>query len=129
MGYTSLPSLTESDFRNCLDDAARGRIQAAHWQGSIIRQRVLAELEEEYRSKSNVPISFDDYVSSGDAAIRLSQARMEHARLVLHASAKEYRAAGKSGSEINQIMQEELKRTAKSLELTVRQRDLLSLEL
>ncbi|MGI9069911.1 MAG: hypothetical protein ACR2JB_00940 [Bryobacteraceae bacterium] len=124
-----LPRLTHNDPKNCLDEAARWRIQAAHWEGATLRQRVFAELELEYRSKKNPEFSFSEYVRYGDGAVRMSQASMEHARLVLRASVKEYKAAGKSRGELHRIIEGELEGAVNSLGLSIAQRDLLSMEL
>ena len=124
-----LPGLPSNDPKNCLSEAARRRVEDAHLESQLIRTKALAIIETRYRSGPTHELSFGDYFKTGQAAIEWDEAKVESARIVLSTLVREYVAAGKSGRELGQIMGEELEGACYSLELSIPQRDLLSLEI
>lgn len=129
MADISLPGLTPDNPRNHLSDSARRRISDAYLEGEKIRWRALAGVEARYRSESDPEDAFFEYCEKGHAALEINQANLESARLILSALLREYRAAGKSGWEIRQIMDDELDGLASSAELTAIERRMVGLEL
>src|ERR1035437_2458088 len=129
MAESRLPGLLPNDPQNCLSEAARWRIYDARLKGEKIRTRTLATLEMRYRSEGKPVKPLSKYLSVGQAAVEFEQATLEAARVILSAFLNEYRAAGKSGTELSRIMGEELEACVNSWELPIIQRDLLLLEL
>jgi hypothetical protein len=82
-----------------------------------------------YRSEQKPVNPLSKYLSTGQAAIEFEQSTLKAAQIVLSAMLKEFRAAGKSGRELSQIMDEEIEAAVNSYELPTIQRDLLRLEL
>ena len=128
MTDTRLPRLFLDDPRNCLSEAARRRVSAAHAEADLIQTRALAAIESRYRGE-NGGKTFADYLTSGPAAIELAESRLKAAMTVLSVAKEEYMAAGKSDHELRQLMKDEIDAAAHSLELTTIQRDLLWREL
>ena len=129
MADPPLARLQPSDPQNCLSEPARRRVEDAHLKSQLIRTKALAIIETRYRSAPTHELSFGDYFKTGQAAIEWDEAKVESARIVLSTLVREYVAAGKSGRELGQIMGEELEGACYSLELSIPQRDLLSLEI
>jgi hypothetical protein len=129
MADLPLPGLLPNDPRSCLSEAARRRVWNARAEADLIRTRSLAAIETRYRSEPDPGKGFSEYLTTGQAAIELAEAKMQAARTVLSAVRDEFRAVGKSGQELCQIMQDELEAAVTSLELTTIQRDLLWREL
>lgn len=97
MADIPLPGLVPTDPRNILSEAARQRISDAHADADLIRTRALAEIEARYRSEPDSDESFFEYLTTGQAAIELAEAKVQAARTVLSVVRDEFRAAGKSG--------------------------------
>lgn len=116
---------------NCLSDSARRRIDDASLEGQQIRARALAGVEARYDAESKAVGTFSQYCRKGQAAIKINQAKLESVRLILAAMLLEYKGAGKSGTELRQIMYEEFDGLATSAELTTleREAEMLSMEL
>ncbi len=129
MADPPLPGLLPNDPENCLSQAARRRVEHAHLKSQLIRTKALAIIETRYRSEPVHELSFAEYFKTGQAVLEWDEAKVESARIVLSAKEREYVAAGKSGRELRQIMNEELEGACSSLELSIPQRDLLSLEI
>jgi len=129
MSELPLPRLRPNDPENHLSEAARRRISDARWEADKIRARTLASLEVRYRAEAKPVRPLSKYLSTGHAAIEYEQSRLQTAQLVLLAMLREYKAAGKRGPELVQIMHEEIGAIANSYELPIAQRQLLLLEL
>jgi hypothetical protein len=124
-----LPKIPPEDPRNCLSVPARRRVSNAHLDADLIRTRALEAIYTRYDSEPAPRKTFSEYVSAGQAAIKITEAAMQAARAVLHVLRDEYRAAGKSDDELRETMWEEVDSVVTSFELTTPHRDLLWREL
>ena len=129
MADIPLPGLDPKDPRSILSEAARRRISDAHADADLVRVRALASIEARYRSKPDSDKSLVEYQTTGQTGVQSAEANVQAARTVLCVVRDEFRAAGKSGRELRQIMEDELEAAVYSLELTTIQRDLLWQEL
>ena len=118
-----------TDPRSILSDAARRRISDAHAKTDLIRARTLASIEARYRSEPDSDKTLFEYQTTGQTGVEWAEAKVQAAGAVLSIVRDEFRAAGKSGRELRQIMEGELEDAVYSLELTTIQRDLLWHEL
>ena len=129
MDEIPLSGLPADDPKNDLSEPARRRIQDARLEGEKIRARALAVTDARFQSEPDREDDFIEYCCTGQAALELTEAKMQAARTVLSVMTQEFRMAGKSRRELCQIMRDELEGAVYSLALTSLQRDLLWMEL
>ena len=104
-----LPGLCRDDPLNFLPRPARLRIDRAYLEQQAIREAALAKI---------LARAGADYSEWGPAERELlSAARIEAAYTILSAYVKEFSLIGKSGTELERIVREQLEATAYSLEL------------
>lgn len=124
-----LPGLLPGDPENYLSFSARRRIREAFIEAERMRTRVLESIEARFESQPNKEGGFSTYIETGAAAREIRQSFMDSARLILTAKLREFRAAGKSGRDLQEIMDEEIESCVNSYGLTILQRDVLTQEL
>ena len=105
----SLEEASDAIPEDLLPAAARQRLLDARIEAETIKIRTLAGIESRYRSEPNPGgVSFTEYMTRGQAAIELDELRMKISLSVLRVAIDEFKAVGKSGKEIRQIMVDEL---------------------
>ena len=129
MADTSLPKYSSGDPRNCLPDSAKQRLTNAYLEAEKIRTAARAALNFRYSTKKNPRETFAEYLSHGRAAIEFNRSLLASARLILSSVLKEYRNAGKSRHELQELMRDEVDAIAYVLEIQASQQELLLQEL
>jgi hypothetical protein len=123
-----LPGLAPDDPKYFLSAGARRRIDLAARDATLLRARVLEDVEMRFRSRAHPEDDFDDYCDSGKPAIDLKKSRTGSARIILAAVIKEFRAVGVHGAQLLQIMEDYVDSVCNSFELSSIQRSSLNLE-
>ena len=123
-----LSKLAPGDPKSCLPDAARIRIQDAHIAGEAIRAKAVGKVLTRYTTAPEPRGTLEHYRDAGEGAVKLREANLKYARVVLDVTAREFWTFGKSPNEIRELMRDEIEGAIRSLGLSD-YRDLLEIEL
>ena len=131
MANNPLPGLIPTHIANRLSDESRQRILwRARQRAEIILNRAKEGLHTRWsNSEPNTGMSFREYCATGQAAIELSDARMNAARDVLSQMVSEFLPVANSVTELWNEMQNEVAAAARDFGLTGPQRNLIWAEI
>jgi hypothetical protein len=121
----NFPGLSPGDPQNFLSADARRRIGAAINEASILRARVLSNVETRFKSLADQSGGFHQYCLTGKPAIDLAGSFLRSAEIIMTAEVAEYHSVGIYGLQLQEIVDDLIQAACNSFELSGAQRNLL----